>query len=68
MKKSFFLAALAACSLLAFMRTGNPNCASLPEWPEYTVENGEVMILDDVCEVMNDPDRPARQLIEKSVR
>ena len=55
-------------ALLAFMRTGNPNCASLPEWPEYTVENGEVMILDDVCEVMNDPDRPARQLIEKSVR
>ena len=52
-------------ALLAFMRTGNPNCKSLPEWPEYTAENGEVMVLDDVCEVMNDPDRPARQLIEK---
>lgn len=51
-------------ALLAFMRTGNPNCKSLPEWPEYTPENGEVMVLNDVCEVQNDPDRPARQVIE----
>lgn len=51
-------------ALLAFMRTGNPNCASLPNWPEYTEENGEVMVLDDKCEVKNDPDRAARSLIE----
>lgn len=51
-------------ALLAFMRTGNPNCRSLPVWPEYTAENGEVMILDDVCEVKNDPDRKARSVIE----
>ena len=46
------------------MRAGNPNCESLPEWPEYTAENGEVMVLDDVCQVMNDPDRAARSVIE----
>ncbi|MBQ6291989.1 MAG: carboxylesterase family protein, partial [Bacteroidales bacterium] len=51
-------------ALVAFMRTGNPNCKSLPEWPEYTPENGEVMVLDDECKVMNDPDRPARAVIE----
>lgn len=51
-------------ALVAFMRTGNPNCKSLPEWPEYTAENGEVMVLNDVCEVKNDPDRPARQVLE----
>ena len=50
-------------ALLAFMRTGNPNCAALPEWPQYTPENGEVMILDDVCSVQNDPDRAARSVI-----
>lgn len=50
-------------ALLAFMRTGNPNCKSLPEWPEYTPENGEVMILNDVCEVKNDPDRACRAVI-----
>ncbi len=51
-------------ALIAFMRTGNPNCRSLPFWPEYTVENGEVMILDDDCMVKNDPDRDARRVIE----
>lgn len=49
-----------ADALVAFMRTGNPNCATMPEWPEYTEENGEVMILNDECVVMNDPDREAR--------
>jgi len=45
------------------MRTGNPNCASLPEWPAYTPEEGATMILNDVCEVKNDPDREARALL-----
>ncbi|MCR4859266.1 MAG: carboxylesterase family protein [Bacteroidales bacterium] len=52
-------------ALLAFMRTGNPNCAALPEWPQYTSENGEVMVLDDVCSVQNDPDREARSHITR---
>ncbi|MDX5338207.1 MAG: carboxylesterase family protein [Cyclobacteriaceae bacterium] len=50
-----------ADSLLAFMRTGNPNAGSLPTWPKYTAEKGEVMILNDTCEVKNDPDREARK-------
>lgn len=52
-------------ALLAFMRTGDPNCEALPAWPKYTPENGEVMILNDVCEVKNDPDRACRELISK---
>ena len=51
-------------ALLAFMRTGDPNCKSLPAWPKYTAENGEVMVLNDVCEVKNDPDREPRTLLE----
>lgn len=50
-------------ALLQFMRTGNPNTPGLPQWPEYTVENGEVMILDDTCEALNDPDREARKAL-----
>ena len=50
-------------ALLAFMRTGNPNCKALPAWPQYTPEQGEVMILDDACKVLNDPDRSCRSLI-----
>ena len=50
-------------ALLAFMKTGNPNCESLPEWPQFSAENGEVMILNDVCEAKNDPDREARKML-----
>jgi para-nitrobenzyl esterase len=50
-------------ALLQFMKTGNPNGGGLPEWPEFTVENGELMILNDECEVKNDPDRTGRELI-----
>ena len=53
-----------ADALVAFMRTGNPNTKGLPFWPQYTAENGEVMILDDISEVQNDPDRECRALIE----
>nr|WP_088342288.1 carboxylesterase family protein [Robiginitalea sediminis] len=47
-------------ALLQFMRTGNPNTPALPAWPEYSVEKGEVMILDDLCQAAEDPDREAR--------
>ncbi len=50
-------------ALLQFMKTGDPNCGSLPEWPAFTIEHGETMILNDVCEVQNDPDREGREMI-----
>ncbi len=50
-------------ALLRFMATGNPNTQSMPEWPAYTAENGETMILNDECVVKNDPDREAREII-----
>jgi len=53
-------------ALLRFMQTGNPDGGGLPAWPEYTAENGEVMVLDDVCEVKNDPDREARKAFPAS--
>ncbi len=50
-------------ALLSFMNTGDPNCPGMPEWPVFTVENGELMILNDQCEVQNDPDREGRALL-----
>lgn len=47
-------------ALLNFMKKGDPSGGELPKWPRYTSEKGEVMILNDVCEVKNDPDREAR--------
>ena len=51
-------------ALLNFMRTGDPNGGDLPMWPMYSKEKGEVMILDNTCEVKNDPDREARLSFE----
>lgn len=55
-----------ADALLSFVRTGNPNCPALPPWPEFTVEKGETMILNDICEVKNDPDRIGRTVLINS--
>jgi para-nitrobenzyl esterase len=55
------LAARMAGSLLQFMRNGDPNGGGLPTWPRYTSTRGETMVLDDVSEVRNDPDREARK-------
>lgn len=51
-------------ALLSFMRTGRPDGGGLPAWPAYTQEKGEVMILNNTCEVRNDPDREARRSLE----
>jgi para-nitrobenzyl esterase len=52
-----------AGSLLQFMKTGDPNGGGLPEWPKYTSEKGEVMVLNDECAVHYDPDREARKAL-----
>lgn len=44
-------------AFVKFMRYGGLNCEALPHWPKYTTANGETMILDDTCEVKNDPVR-----------
>lgn len=60
------LAARTSGAWIAFARSGNPNHPGLPKWPAYSAERGEVMILDNKCEVRNDPDRAERRLITNS--
>jgi para-nitrobenzyl esterase len=62
-KRPRALAEKMARSLVQFMRTGDPNGGGLPTWPRYTTQNGETMVLDDVSEVKNDPDREARKVL-----
>ena len=52
-----------AGALIEFMGTGNPNGGGLPEWPQYTTQKGETMMLNDIPEVKNDPDREARKTL-----
>jgi para-nitrobenzyl esterase len=57
------LATKMASYLVQFMKAGNPNTKGLLSWPKYTSANGETMILNDVCEMKNDPDREARKAL-----
>jgi para-nitrobenzyl esterase len=52
-------------ALLQFMKTGDPNGGGLPTWPRYTSAHGETMVLDDVPEAQNDPDREARAALPR---
>ncbi len=55
-----------AASLVQFMKTGDPNGSGLLPWPKYTAARGETLVLDDVCEVKNDPDREARKAFPRT--
>jgi para-nitrobenzyl esterase len=57
------LSAKMSDALVQFMKTGNPNGAGLPDWPRYSPAKGETMVLDDMCETKNDPDREARKTL-----
>lgn len=47
---------------VSFAKSGNPNHSGLPQWPEYTAENGANMIFDNKCEVRNHHDRELLQI------
>jgi para-nitrobenzyl esterase len=53
-----------ADALVHFMRTGDPNCKSLPKWPRYSSDKGETMVFNNQCKMKNDPDREARQMLD----
>jgi para-nitrobenzyl esterase len=44
-------------------RKGDPNHPEIPKWPAFNVETGPVMIIDNKCEVKNDPDRAERLVV-----
>jgi para-nitrobenzyl esterase len=60
------LAAKMAGALLQFMKSGDPNGGGLPKWPRYSPAKGETMLLDDMCQVKDDPDREARKALPVS--
>jgi para-nitrobenzyl esterase len=49
----------------AFARDGDPNHAGLPTWPAYNAEWRATMVLDQACEVIDDPDRERRLLLSQ---
>ncbi|MXP08975.1 carboxylesterase family protein [Altererythrobacter halimionae] len=49
---------------IAFAKTGNPNTPVLPQWPRYTQTNRATMIFDTDPEVVLDPDKAERELLQ----
>lgn len=45
-----------------FARTGNPNGAGVPEWPDYTTSKKATMIFDTNCQVKYDFDAHLRKV------
>lgn len=62
------LAAKMSDAWLAFARTGNPNTPSLPQWPEYSAENGATMFFDNDCTIHYNHDRELIDYVVKTAK
>lgn len=56
------LAGRMADSFVAFARTGDPNNASVPAWPKFTLDRRDTMIFDTDTRIVRDPRRAERLL------
>jgi para-nitrobenzyl esterase len=45
---------------IAFARSGNPNNPKMPHWPAFNSTDRATMVMDNTCEVVNDPLREQR--------
>lgn len=52
-------------AFVAFARTGNPNGARIPRWPEYRLKDRATMIFDLPSRLEMDPRRAERQLFAR---
>ena len=58
------LAARICDAWVSFARTGNPNHKGLPRWSAATTARWETMLFNDLCEMRNNPDGPAYELVK----
>jgi len=58
------VSAMMSDAFIAFVRTGDPNHAGIPEWPPYTMQKRETMIFDRPPTLAADPRGAERRLFE----
>lgn len=49
---------------IRFAHTGNPGHRGLPNWPAYTVQNGELMEFNNTCQVKYHHDRALLEIVK----
>jgi len=57
------LAKKVAGAWVSFARSGDPSHAGLPKWPAFNAEKCPTMLIDDVCELRENPDTEERKII-----
>jgi len=59
------MADIVGSAVVAFGKTGNPNCDKIPNWPAYDTDSRATMIFNTECRVESDPTKELRLLWEK---
>ncbi|WP_255702633.1 carboxylesterase family protein [Antarcticibacterium sp. 1MA-6-2] len=63
-KEAYDLADKMSSAWLNFAKTGNPNVeGKLPDWEPYSIDNGETMIFNEKCRIVNNHDRELMSFI-----
>ena len=52
-------------AFLAFARTGDPNCKTIPKWAPYALPRRQTMVFDTPSKLASDPRGAERRLFEK---
>jgi para-nitrobenzyl esterase len=63
-KDAYALADKISSAWINFVKTGDPNCKSLPKWVPYTPQKGATMIFDNKCEVRYNFDQELIDLVK----
>jgi para-nitrobenzyl esterase len=52
-------------AFVAFARTGDPNCAAIPQWEPYTLPRRQTLVFDETTRMADDPRGGERELFNK---
>ena len=54
--EAYKMADVVSDAWIAFIKTGDPNCASLPAWEPFNPQEHNTMILDNTCKMVKNFD------------
>ncbi len=57
------LATRVSTAFASFARNGEPSAEGLPTWPAFDLDRRATMVLDNVCEVVDDPNGAERRAL-----